>query len=45
MGHASVQTTAQYDRSSEDTKRSAAQSLIHTPYREARKTLLETRAR
>jgi site-specific recombinase XerD len=36
MGHASVQTTAQYDRSSEDTKRTAAQSLIHTPYREAR---------
>jgi site-specific recombinase XerD len=32
MGHASVQTTAQYDRSSEDTKRTTAVSLIHTPY-------------
>jgi site-specific recombinase XerD len=34
MGHASVQTTAQYDRSSEETKRTAAVSLIHTPYRQ-----------
>jgi site-specific recombinase XerD len=33
MGHANIQTTAQYDRSSEDTKRTAAVGLIHTPYR------------
>jgi site-specific recombinase XerD len=34
MGHSSVQTTAQYDRSSEDSKRKAARGLIHTPYRQ-----------
>jgi site-specific recombinase XerD len=33
MGHANIQTTAQYDRSSEDAKRTAAVGLIHTPYR------------
>jgi hypothetical protein len=33
-GHASVQTTAQYDRLSEETKRHAAVGLIHTPYRQ-----------
>jgi DDE superfamily endonuclease len=33
MGHANVATTAQYDRSTEETKRSAAVGLIHTSYR------------
>jgi hypothetical protein len=33
MGHGSVETTAQYDRSSQETKRHAAVGLIHTPYR------------
>jgi hypothetical protein len=34
MGHASVETTAQYDHSSEEAKRTAAVSLIYTPYRQ-----------